>query len=146
MFYAQNLSLKETPWLMRRRAISHGKLILHWDGGSVQNSILDGVFTASHWLRLAGRPMKNVHLAWFELFTNRWACQKPVTNRWACHVENYCHNVFNEKKYHYFWCFNIYTNAYKKHGCVQVRKDFDKRLCKKKFADCHEQRAQINSW
>ena len=64
-------------------------------------------------------------------------------------LKNYsCHNVFNQKD---IITFDVLTfiqvrtdkNKNKKRQ-AQVRKDFNKRLCEKNLADCHEQRVQIN--
>ena len=62
-------------------------------------------------------------------------------------LKNYlCHNVFNQKDINTFdilTFIHVRTDKSKdKNGCVQVRKDFNKRLCEKNLADCHEQRVQ----
>ena len=62
-------------------------------------------------------------------------------------LKNYsCHNVFNQKDINTFdnlTFIQVRTDKSKdKNECVQVRKDFNKRLCEKNLADCHEQRVQ----
>ena len=41
--------------------------------------------------------------------------------------------MFLTRRNQHFWCFNNHINAYrsKTQGCVQIRRDFDKLLCKK---------------
>ena len=42
------------------------------------------------------------------------------------------HNVYNEKKYQYFWYFNIHTNAYRLKQ-ILADKETQVRTVKKKF-------------